>query len=74
VTKGSTATIHGTKALALVDSGSGGGTLYVAETGKPLPLRITQNASSGSIDFTDYGAKVTTTAPSGAIDLSQAGG
>lgn len=72
---GSTATINGQKALALIDSSSNGGTLYVAETGKALPVEIKKTGTGGgTIDFTEYNAAVNVTAPAGAIDISRLGG
>jgi hypothetical protein len=71
---GKSTTINGTKALTLVDTASTGGSLYVAETGKALPLRVERGgAAGGHIDFTDYGSAVTVTAPAGAVDISQLG-
>ena len=69
---GTTTTINGHKVFTLVDAAAGGnGTLYVAETGDPLPLRVDQpGANGGSLDF-EYGVDVSVTAPTGAIDLSQ---
>jgi hypothetical protein len=71
---GSSTTVNGTKAFSLIDTSSSGGTLYIALTGKALPLRIMKTGSGGGqVDFTDYDAKVTVTAPAGAIDISQLG-
>ena len=47
VTKGDTKTIDGTPAIGLVDS-KGGGKLYVATTGEPVPLSI-EDSSGTSI-------------------------
>ncbi|MGH8890239.1 MAG: hypothetical protein ACRDV3_10875 [Acidothermaceae bacterium] len=78
-----TTKINGQDAIGLIDDGGGdptqAGTLYVQAGGSHLPLEVvpSPNASSsagpttGKIDFTDYNAPVTLTAPSGAIDISQ---
>jgi hypothetical protein len=78
VTKGDKKTVNGTEAIGLVDS-AGGGTLYVATTGKPYPLEIAPapgSSDSGKIDFTDYGKDVDLTAPPAAsvIDVAKLGG
>jgi hypothetical protein len=74
VRAGDSTTINGRKALALIDTKSAGGRLYVAETGDPVPLRIQKTgADAGRIDFTDYGETVDVQAPDGAVDISQLG-
>jgi hypothetical protein len=72
VKSGTTTTVNGQKVFTLIDSSSdGNGTLYVAQTGDPLPVRVDQPGSSGgSIDF-EYGVTVNVQPPSGAVDLSQ---
>lgn len=69
---GTTTTVNGHKVFTLIDgSPQGDGTLYVAATGDPLPLRVDQPGSSGgSLDF-EYGVPVDVKAPSGAVDLSK---
>jgi hypothetical protein len=74
VTTGGSVTVAGTKALKLVDS-AGAATLFVAETGKPLPLKLAKNgADGGELDFSDYNGSVNVPVPAGAIDLSTLGG
>jgi hypothetical protein len=65
VTKGKRKTIRGTDAIGLIAAGSDGGTLYIATRGEPYPLQIVSSTQSdpGTIDFLDYGAPVTVTAP-----------
>lgn len=71
LTKGTVTTIRGRQAIALHDP-SGHGTLYVATTGKPYPLRIAESgARGGELDFSDFGAPVTLSAPVSAIDIAQ---
>jgi hypothetical protein len=71
---GSTTTLNGQKAYTLIDTASDGGTLYIALTGKALPLRVAKAGSSGGhVDFLDYDADVSVQAPDGAIDISQLG-
>jgi len=63
VTKGDTKTIDGKPAIGLVDS-KGGGKLYVATTGDPLPLSIEGgSAAEGSVAFTEYNVPVLVQAP-----------
>lgn len=73
VSRGKTTTVDGQPAYALVD-GSNQGTLYIAETGRALPLRIAKSGTGGGqVDFSDYDQPVSVTAPAGAIDISQLG-
>ena len=69
---GTTTTLNGHKVFTLVDSSpQGNGTLYVAATGDPLPLRVDQPGNSGgTLDF-EYDVPVDVKAPSGAVDLSK---
>ncbi len=73
ITKGSQTKVEGQQAIELIDK-SRGGTLYVATTGKPLPIAIVKTGTSGGrIDFSGYDQPVTLTAPKGAINLSGLG-
>lgn len=58
LTKGETKDIDGVKALGLVDGSADGGTLYVATTGEPYPVRLeSRNATEGGqLTFSDFGA------------------
>jgi hypothetical protein len=57
--------------LALVDTGSDGGTLYVSETGSPLPVRVAKSGSAGGeLTFDGYNETLHVAAPPGAIDIS----
>jgi len=84
VTKDSKTTkINGQDAVGLIDNGGGdpsqAGILYVQAGGDHLPLEVvpspdassSDGPTSGKIDFTEYNAPVSLTAPSGAIDISQ---
>ncbi len=63
----------GQKAVAIKDT-TKGGTLYIAATGKPLPLGIVGGGSNtGTVTFGDWNKDVTLKAPSGAIDLAKLG-
>jgi hypothetical protein len=55
---------------------SDGSTLDVAASGKPYPLKATDKGgtSPGTLNFSDFGAKTTITAPPDPLDLSQLGG
>jgi hypothetical protein len=71
---GSTSTIHGAKVFALIDtSTTNGSTLFVAETGRAVPIRIERTGGGGQINFTDYDAKVAVSVPAGAVDISTFG-
>ena len=53
--------------------------LYVAASGTPRPLRLQRTldvpaGGDGTIDFADYGAPVTVTAPAGAIPIAKVRG
>jgi hypothetical protein len=66
-----TTTISGQKAVAVTDT-SKGGTLYVAATGTPYPLRISKTGSNaGRITFDRWNQPVTITAPPNAINITQ---
>jgi len=71
LTKGATTTVNGQKAVA-VNNTSKGGTLYVATTGKPYPVKILKTGSQGGhLVFDRYNESVSLTAPPKAIDISQ---
>jgi hypothetical protein len=76
LSKGSTTTINGAKAIAL--HSSKGGTMYVATTGKPYPLQVSKGSGStvGKVTFTDWNKQFSISAPSNSVDLSklQSGG
>jgi hypothetical protein len=75
LTKTAVTTIDGRRAIGIKGEHpqGGTGTLYVAADGEPLPVRMEiadQNASSGSLVFSDWGKKVSVKAPSGATPMS----
>jgi hypothetical protein len=66
ITKGTEKTVNGVPCIGLVSSGKDGGTLWVATTGEPYPVRIEPNPGSGeqgALDFTGYGESVTVEPP-----------
>jgi hypothetical protein len=70
LTKGSTSTVNGQKVIAINDSAHGG-TLYVATTGKPYPIRVANSGSTGGqLTFDRFNEQVSLTAPPNAIDIS----
>lgn len=72
---GGTKTIGGKKAIGILDTAkAGGGTLWVAASGQPLPLQLTQTGSSGHVDFADWNAPVHVKAPANAVDFSHVKG
>lgn len=71
LSKGSTTTINGHKAIVVRDT-SKGGTLYVACTGNPYPIEVSKGGSDGGkVDFSRFNKPVSLTAPADAIDISQ---
>ncbi len=70
LTRGARSTIDGRRVIALNDV-SDHGTLYVATTGPPYPIRLTRaGAQGGQLDFGDFGARVRITAPVHVVALS----
>jgi hypothetical protein len=76
LSKGSSSTVGGQKAIAL--NSSKGGVMYVATTGKPYPLQVSKTSGSqtGKVTFTKYNQAFSIAAPSNSIDLDklQSGG
>jgi len=67
-----TSTLDGKKVVVVTQTD--GSTLDVAATGAPYPLRtVDKGSNAGTVDASDFGKKVTITAPSGALDLTQLG-
>lgn len=74
LSKGATSTLRGTPVIAVHDSARGG-TLFVATTGKPYPLQISnQGASGGQLSFSEFNRSVTLTPPTNSIDITKLGG
>jgi hypothetical protein len=62
--KSGTATIGGQPALAFTQpKHAGSGTVYISDSATPEIVRIAGTGSQGSIDFSDYNAHATVTAP-----------
>jgi hypothetical protein len=71
LSKGSTTTIEGQKAVAIEDT-TKGGTLYVAATGTPYPLEIAKSGGeSGKVLLNRWDKPVSLSAPAGAIDIGK---
>jgi hypothetical protein len=69
--KGAITSVNGQKAIAVSDS-STGGTLYVATTGPPYPVKVSiGGSSSGAVTFSQWNEPVTVIAPANAIDVTQ---
>jgi hypothetical protein len=69
---GSTKTINGVRAIALVDtSRSGGGTLWVAAQGTPYPVELAPASGPGLVAFESWNKPATVSAPHNAIDFSK---
>ncbi len=72
IAKGAQSTVDGRPVIALVYKTKNGGTLYVATTGKPYPIEVTNTGSNGgAIRFDQFNAPVTISVPANAINLSQ---
>lgn len=64
--KGETREVNGRNAIALVDKGPGGGTIWVATEGAPYLMRFEAAADArtkGAIDFIGYNDRTVITAP-----------
>jgi hypothetical protein len=73
VTKGAETTIDGQKAIELKNS-KGGGSLYVATTGKPYPIEFKgTGSSSGLLKLSGWGSTSAPKAPGNAIDIGALG-
>ena len=55
VTKGAAKEVGGVPAITLTDHGDPGGSIYVATTGKPLPIEL-DGADKSTLKFSDFGA------------------
>jgi hypothetical protein len=73
VSKGPTTNIKGQPAITLKQAGKVyAGTLYVATTGQPYPLKLTKSGrETGQTTFTNWNKPITITPPAKAIDISQ---
>jgi hypothetical protein len=73
VTKGAETTIDGQKAIELKDS-KGGGSLYVAASGKPYPIEFKgTGSSSGLLKLSDWNSAAAPKPPANAIDIGSLG-
>jgi hypothetical protein len=70
VTTGPTKTIHGVRALALINKAKkGGGTLYVATSGEPLPVEAVNAKTHEVLSFSNWGAALSVLPPPKAITV-----
>jgi hypothetical protein len=60
--------IRGVDAIAVIDDQRTGSVLYLAATGKHLPLLLASKTDASSWEFLEPGKAVRATAPAGAID------
>ncbi len=69
--KGEETTVGGAPAIAVTDT-TDGGTLYIATTGEPYPLKVEGASDSpGTILFDEWDEAVELTAPDDTIDITQ---
>ena len=74
VTSNGATTFKG-QSVVSINGGPSNGTLYVANSGTPYPVALIKTGGgAGEIDFSDWGATVTLTAPSGAVNFSKLAG
>jgi hypothetical protein len=72
IAKGTAKQVDGFPTIGVVDGGKPGGTLYVATTGEPFPIRLTGTDGSGTA-FSGFGQSfpdVTAPLPNEALDLA----
>lgn len=69
--RGGTKTINGQPAIGIVDTSSGGGTLWIAAKGTAYPLELTQTGGKGDIVFESWNKRVKLKAPKDAIDFDK---
>jgi hypothetical protein len=74
ITKGKETTIDGQKVIELTSSE--GGSLFIATTGEPYPVEISQTSgnSTGAVHFDNWNAPVDVKAPQNALDISKLNG
>jgi hypothetical protein len=68
--KGQLTTVRAQRVIPLVDK-TGGGTLYVAATGRPYPVEIANTGHHGLIVIDDIDQPASLIAPSDALNISQ---
>lgn len=73
LSKGAKTTLDGRPVIAVRDAARGG-TLYVATTGKPYPLRISNASNGGQLTFSEFNQPVKLSAPADSIDVTKLGG
>jgi hypothetical protein len=68
--KGAPTTVNGQQVVTIKDT-SKGGILYIAATGKPYPVEVKKDDTSGAITFDRWNAPVSISAPANAVDIAQ---
>ena len=63
VVAGRTTTVNGVRVYTLVDQTKGGGTLYVATIGEPLPVQIVNAKPHERLSFSEWNAPVSVSPP-----------
>ncbi|MDY7087941.1 MAG: hypothetical protein SYR96_22900 [Actinomycetota bacterium] len=75
VTKGAVKDVDGKPAITLTDGGADGGTLYIATTGEPYPLKLEgPTPADGALTFTEFGetfADIKAPATADVVDLEK---
>jgi hypothetical protein len=69
LSKGSTKRVPGGTAVGVVESGTDGGTLWVATIGEPYPLFLDGPEGKGHLTFSSFGASFPDIAPPGKSDV-----
>lgn len=71
LSRGPTTTVNGKPAVGVTDT-AGGGTLYVASTGTPYPLKIVKlGTGAGKLVFDRWNQPVSLTVPPNPVDLHE---
>lgn len=73
LSKGARTTLRGRPVITVRDAAKGG-TLYVATTGKPYPLQISNSSNGGQLSFSEFNQPVKLAAPADSIDITKLGG
>jgi hypothetical protein len=66
-------TTHDGKKVVAIEDTTRGGTLYVAATGTPYPVAISETKGRGELRFDKWNESVSVKAPKGAVDMSKLG-
>jgi hypothetical protein len=69
VVAGRTTSVNGVSVYTLIDKTKGGGTLYVATTGEPLPVQVVNAKPREKLSFSQWGAPISVAVPPNVIPV-----